>query len=132
MFFLIWGTKYIDKEVEGGIVARKRCPKCKEYKDLVEVRRQKWFSIFYIPIFPYGSEKSSFLKCRDCGTSYYLDSGDIDINDKSSLLDFDNRIVIACPSCKTKLKVKPFDKDEVEIKCGNCKHLFYLRKNYKG
>jgi len=130
--FLIWGTKYIDKQVENGIVANKYCPKCRANRQLVEFRKQKWFSIFFIPIFPYGTENSSFLKCQHCNTDYYLNTDDIDLNDKSRLIDFDNRIVINCPACKTKLKVKSFDKEEVKIKCGNCKHVFYLRKNYKG
>jgi hypothetical protein len=130
MFFLIWGTKYIDKSVKNGIVVKKRCPKCREYRDLFEFRKQKWFSLFYVPIFPFGTEKSSYLKCLYCNTDYYLDSDDIDVNDKSRLLDYDDRILTNCPSCKKQLRFKPFDKDEVKIRCKNCNHIFVIRKNY--
>lgn len=130
--FIIWGTKNIDKKVDNGIVVKKLCPKCRENRDLHEFKKEKYFSLFFLPIFPYGSEKSSFLKCLNCDTDYYLSPEDALLNDKSRLLEFDNRVIVMCPSCKTKLKIKPFDKDEVKIKCGNCKHLFFVKKNYKG
>lgn len=130
MFFLVWGTKYIDKEVKDGIVVNKRCPKCRDYRSLYEFRKEKWFSLFYIPLISYGYEGSSFLKCLYCDTDYYRNPNDIDTNDKSRLLDFDDRIMTTCPSCKTRLKVKPFDKEEVQIRCGSCKHIFSVRKNF--
>ena len=129
---LIWGTKYIDRGVKNGIAVKKRCPKCREYRDLYEYRKQKWFSLYYIPIFPFGYEKSSFLKCLYCHTDYYLDPNDIDLNDESRLLDYDSRLLIICPHCKTQLRVNPVEKNEVRIKCGHCKSIFPVRKNYIG
>ena len=129
--FIIWGTKYVSKLVKDGIVVRKRCTKCKDTRLLYEHKREKWFTLFYIPLIPYGYEGSSFLKCIVCDTEYYISPDDFDMNDKSRQLDFDDRVTLKCPSCSVTLKVKPFDKEEVKIRCKGCGHIFTVKKNYR-
>lgn len=129
--FIIWGTKHVAREVKGGIVVKKRCPKCDEFRLLYEFQNYQYFTIFFIPVLPLGKSGSSFLRCIVCNTDYFLSPNDIDFNDKSRQLEFDDRITVSCPSCGVKLKVKPFDQEEVKIRCKGCNHIFLIKKNYR-
>ena len=67
---IIFGTKgRITKSDENDIL-EKACPGCGE--DLVLSDLKKWFTLFFIPIFPF-STVDTFFHCKNCDASYKKD-----------------------------------------------------------
>lgn len=63
--FLIWGSKYI-KSTERTL--RCNCVICQN--DSLEIcSYRKWFTFFFIPIFPY-SKKDYYVECLECQNVY--------------------------------------------------------------
>ena len=70
MFFL-FGSHTIKKPVQDGVDIREFCQKCGSETRMIEYSWQKFFTLFFIPIFPIG-EKESVLTCTQCETAYVL------------------------------------------------------------
>lgn len=62
---LIWGSKYIKTNEK---TLKYRCLIC--YNNSLEVcYYRKWFTFFFIPIFPYSS-KEYYVECLECSNIY--------------------------------------------------------------
>ncbi len=62
MFFIIWGARNIIKDF--GPVGEFLCNNCNNKKHWKLLRSSRWFTIFYIPIFPYKTKY--FILCPTC------------------------------------------------------------------
>lgn len=81
MFFIVWGRKGIVKVKSSGIF---QCPLCnlQTSYELKEIR--KYFTLFWIPLFPYG-ESIEYLECKRCKTSFNPDFFDISRETENNL-----------------------------------------------
>lgn len=61
--FIIWGTKSIDKTL-GNSQRAYQCGHCNNVTNYRIFRRRKWFTLFWIPIFPFSSKY--FIACPVC------------------------------------------------------------------
>ena len=66
MFFVVWGRKGVVNVVSSG---KFQCPMCNLQRayELKEIR--KYFTLFWIPLFPYG-ESIEYLECQCCKTAF--------------------------------------------------------------
>lgn len=64
---IIFGTKGRIKRSSKNETLPKACPQCGNDLDLSELK--KWFTLYFIPIFPY-SHIDTFYYCKECESSY--------------------------------------------------------------
>ena len=79
--FLIWGSKFI-KSTERSLKAN--CIICQS--DSLEIcSYRKWFTFFFIPIFPY-SRRDYYVECLECENIYKFNGLEklIEENDQDS------------------------------------------------
>ncbi len=62
----IWGHRYLFDVVAGG---QFQCPLCGVSAQYELQRYRKWFTLFWVPIFPYGKEQK-YLRCKRCATTF--------------------------------------------------------------
>jgi ribosomal protein L33 len=75
MFFVSWGSKWEYKTKENGLIIDKYCPECNRYGEFFEVIPTKYFTLFWIPIFPTETKKA-LLECPNCHERFYIQSSD--------------------------------------------------------
>ncbi len=63
---IIWGSRTSNKSISTGPFHCPRCGPDKTYEKL-EVRR--WFTLYFIPLIPMGTE-GTFIKCRTCAGTF--------------------------------------------------------------
>lgn len=61
--FIIWGTRGMEK-ILGYTGQKYQCGHCNNVSQYKVFRRQKWFTLFWIPIFPFSSEY--YVCCPIC------------------------------------------------------------------
>lgn len=61
--FIVWGTKGMEK-ILGNSQRSYQCQHCNNVSNYKIFRRRKWFTLFWIPIFPYSSQY--FIACPIC------------------------------------------------------------------
>lgn len=59
---IIWGSKGVEKTVGEGNI---QCPVCNLVTAYELKVIQKYFTLFFIPLFPYG-KKIEYLECQRC------------------------------------------------------------------
>src|SRR6266700_4883018 len=52
------------------------CPKCRQNSFHTVVRSRRWFTLFFIPLFPFT--KSSISRCNICGFQTQIDNDAVD------------------------------------------------------
>ena len=63
---IIWGSRTTNKNVSSGPFHCPRCGPEKRY-DLIQVNR--WFTLYFIPLIPMGSE-GKYVKCKACAGTF--------------------------------------------------------------
>ncbi|HLG77484.1 MAG TPA: zinc-ribbon domain-containing protein, partial [Ktedonobacteraceae bacterium] len=70
---IIWGFRSLNK-VLGQV--QYVCQQCKQNSFHTVVRSRRWFTLFFIPIFPFT--KSSISRCNICGIQTRMDNARAD------------------------------------------------------
>jgi DNA-directed RNA polymerase subunit M/transcription elongation factor TFIIS len=65
--FIIFG---ISSKVKAKPAGPFRCPACDAQRTYAELRRSRWFSLFFIPLIPLGSSSLGRVQCTTCGSEY--------------------------------------------------------------
>jgi hypothetical protein len=63
MFFIIWAIKVRYKLLDRGTFFCPRCGGDREYEHRVG---KKWFSLYYIPLFPVSGTVNEHVRCKSC------------------------------------------------------------------
>lgn len=60
--FIVWGSKPTVKRFEKDYL--ESCPICGEVSKMNYIEQKTWFTLFWIPLFPYGAKY--FYGCSEC------------------------------------------------------------------
>ena len=63
---IIWGSRGRTSTVEEGQFF---CPRCRSNQPYKLQRVQRWFTLYFIPIFPIGGAER-YVECRGCGQAF--------------------------------------------------------------
>ena len=69
-FIILFGSKNVvsgDPPPRGA--AQAKCPRCGRVGTLAGKRVRRWFTLFLMPVFPVGAERT-FTQCKHCGASF--------------------------------------------------------------
>ena len=64
--FIIWGSRGRVKDVSFGEF---HCPQCDQARDYVHKRAKRYFTLYWIPLFP-TETLGEFIECRGCGGQF--------------------------------------------------------------
>ena len=67
--FIIWGNRSF-KKIIGGTGQLYRCGNCNNVNQYPIIKITKWFTLFFIPIFPYSTQY--FIMCPICNRGSYV------------------------------------------------------------
>jgi uncharacterized tellurite resistance protein B-like protein len=65
--FIVFGFRSRASKVSEGTFF---CPKCGADRRYVLQRFRRWFTLFFLPIFPVGQAQGEQVKCQTCGTAF--------------------------------------------------------------
>lgn len=63
---IIWGSRGLNSTLESGTF---HCPRCATEKPFRIVAVKRWFTLYFIPVFPM-EEAGRFLECQSCAATY--------------------------------------------------------------
>jgi hypothetical protein len=58
-----------------GTISRSECSHCHKVADFHLVRRKTWFTLYFVPVLPYGDEH--FVLCTNCEWGWKPNSDDV-------------------------------------------------------
>jgi len=59
---IIWGSRSRTSTAQAGQFA---CPRCNGQSRFEEKRVRRWFTLYFLPIFPIGTS-GYYVECQDC------------------------------------------------------------------
>ena len=133
--FVLFGTKTVKRPVRDGLHIEKHCPKCRRTREMQEFQWQKFFSLYFIPLFPIEKGENA-LKFLACDSSY-----DIQLEDyrttagrhpsggRAESSSEPEKIVIKCLQCAGKIRIPNLGKP-IRVTCSHCGHKFEVRPRY--
>ena len=68
--FIIWGSKWREERVESRFLT---CPVCNDGREFDVIEAQKYFTLFFIPLFSYG-KIVELLECPECKSTFKPDA----------------------------------------------------------
>jgi ribosomal protein S27AE len=139
MFFVFgWGHQ-TRKQFDPGI--ERQCPQCHNHVRMALLNLKKWFTFFFIPVIPYGSEY--FLACPTCGHAVklnkaqfdelrhgttwgsagetYFGASEADEATQESGRDETFSAVTVCPNCSTEVGLSEHEVKARRYTCPSCK-----------
>lgn len=67
MFFLVWGSRGRNKEIGSGEFY---CPDCGDHRGYRKIAVTRWFTLYWIPIFPMGKPVGEYIECGTCKSTF--------------------------------------------------------------
>ncbi len=131
--FILFGAKTVKTQVKNGLTLRKSCDKCHFLSDLMEHSCRRFFTLFFIPVFPI-SKGESMLVCNRCGATFQIQRenylGSRVEGASSSPSEVKNapapdaeKLVIVCEYCEGRFHI-PMTTRRRLVTCPHCKREF--------
>ncbi|MCD8380768.1 MAG: zinc ribbon domain-containing protein [Lachnospiraceae bacterium] len=79
--FVIIGTQ-IKKQDCGCLPEMRLCPRCRRAAYFQIIREQRWFTAFWVPLFPVHT--TEYLQCPCCGLTFPMDQANETLPDKGA------------------------------------------------
>ncbi len=136
MFFIFGFGHLTRKEFDSGI--GRQCPRCRNHVRMTLLSLKKWFTVFFIPVIPYGPEYH--LVCPNCGYGVKLDraqfeeirrgaargtTGDAYFGTSAGFAGASGPPepsgVAVCPNCHSEVEVSEYDVKARRYTCPACK-----------
>ena len=118
MFFL-FGSRTLRRDVKGSGPEREPCARCGFVSDFRRQREQRYFTLFFLPVFPI-SKADPILTCNRCGTSYAASHCP-----PGTGMDSDReKAVLVCPACAGKMRVPVRLEKAIRVTCPHCRDQF--------
>ena len=67
MFFIVWGSRGRNKDIGGGEFY---CPDCGDDRTYRLIAVTRWFTLYWIPIFPMGKPVGEYVECATCKSTF--------------------------------------------------------------
>lgn len=64
---IVWGWRNRRKQVSEGWF---HCPRCDEERTYVLQKWVRWFTLYFLPLFPTGTESPEHVTCGVCGSAF--------------------------------------------------------------
>lgn len=110
MFFIVWGSRGRQKEIDNG---QFYCPDCGDHKNYRLVAVTRWFTLYWIPLFPMGKPVGEFVECGSCQATF--NQRVLDFDPKASAEKFEAAFSIAAKRVMFKLALADGHIDDAEI-----------------
>lgn len=81
VMFVIIGTQ-IKKQDCGCLPEMRLCPRCRRAAYFQIIREQRWFTAFWVPLFPVHT--TEYLQCPCCGLTFPMDQANETLPDKGA------------------------------------------------
>lgn len=127
---IIFGTKSVTREVEGGVRERHMCARCDSLSELVEHTTRQYVTLYFLPIVPIGAAER-MLRCTRCQTSYHMSARGNRPSPEGGThgsTDHDTDM-LHCPYCQQRLRVPPNSSGPVTLRCPACRGEFTIERN---
>ena len=136
MFFIFGWGHLTKKQFDSGI--ERVCSQCHNHVHMILVNVKKWFTFFFLPLIPYGSEY--FLACPTCGNAVKLNKmqfdeirhganygsggetifgvpgpGGSDLGTSQT-----SSAVVVCPNCSSQVELNEFELKAKRYTCPAC------------
>ena len=121
--FLIFGSKYVDSKVPGGKTTIGYCTTCGEEKVLFEYTSRQFFSLFFLPIFPLGNDRTIF-KCEGCSANYSLNPSQVRGNSSEYRSSEPPPKEFTCPKCGQRGRIRRPGNKPITLQCERCRCRF--------
>jgi tellurite resistance protein len=109
MFFLVWGFKGRAAETA---VGRFYCPDCGDHRDYRKMKVKRWFTLYWIPLFP-TKDLGDHVECKTCKATY--NEAVLSFDPKSSAEKFEAAFATAAKRVMFKLALADGDIDDTEV-----------------
>ncbi len=110
MFFIVWGFRGRSKELSGGEFY---CPECGGYHGYKLMGVKRWFTLYWIPLFPTG-DLGQYVECQTCKGTY--NERVLQFDPKSDAEKFEAEFAIAAKRVMFKLALADGEIDEGEVR----------------
>ena len=119
--FFAFGVQTVRRDVKGSLPERAQCARCGLISDFRRRREQRYFTLFFLPVFPI-SRSEFILPCNRCGASYYTNhfgsgpGADVDTGPQKA--------VLVCHACSGKMRVSLKLERAIRVACPHCREQF--------
>ncbi|MGH1367229.1 MAG: TerB family tellurite resistance protein [Maritimibacter sp.] len=109
MFFIVWGFRGRNKVMSGGNFY---CPECGDYRDYKLIAVNRWFTLYWIPLFK-TKALGEFVECDSCKSTF--NERVLDFDPKADHEKFEAAFSIAAKRVMFKMALADGDIDQSEI-----------------
>ena len=124
--FVIFGIRRVKKLVKNGLRLRRSCDRCHFLSELQEHSFRPYFTLFFIPVVPFGKGES-LLICSRCEAAYYPQAEDYLAAGEGSAAA--EKAIITCANCNGRLRVPAMIGKKLLVTCPHCREKFDLELN---
>lgn len=110
MFFIVWGSRGRNKEIGAGDFY---CPDCGDYSGYRKIAVTRWFTLYWIPIFPMGKPVGEYVECGTCKSTF--NDRVLDFDPKAQAEKFEAAFSIAAKRVMFKMALADGHIDQAEI-----------------
>lgn len=110
MFFIVWGSRGRNKEVGAGDFY---CPDCDDRRAYKKIAVTRWFTLYWIPIFPMGQPVGEYIECGACKSTF--NERVLQMDPKAAADKFEAAFSIAAKRVMFKMALADGDIDQTEI-----------------
>lgn len=110
MFFIVWGSRGRNKEVGEGEFY---CPDCGDYRNYKMIAVTRWFTLYWIPLFPMGKPVGEYIECGTCKSTF--NQGVLKFDPKGAAEKYEAAFSIAAKRVMFKMALADGHLDQSEI-----------------
>jgi hypothetical protein len=129
---IFFGTKTIKKKVRNGLRRQIYCSRCRCMQELQEFRRVRYFTLYFVPIFPI-KKGESVLTCPVCDESYvvlpehYYNGTTGNYSSSPAGETIPAKVIINCMHCEKKMRIPNVEKP-IMVTCPHCREKFEVSR----
>jgi len=136
--FIVFAEKTVKKPVKGGLQLQTYCPRCWRTVEMRELKWRRYFTLFFVPVFPLERKGDAVLVCSTCDGSYVPQYEDYLEGAKQAAASDGARsassgsgplkVAIRCPYCKFRLRIPDLGKT-LAVTCAHCGRKFDVNRH---
>lgn len=108
--FIVWGSRGRNKEIGAGDFY---CPDCGDHRGYRKIAVTRWFTLYWIPIFPMGKPLGEYVECGACKSTF--NERVLQMDPKAAAEKFEAAFSVAAKRVMFKMALADGDIDQSEI-----------------